>query len=71
MFDQIAPTVFWPLFALAWLAASVVVGLLVGKVIRWCDNPANKYVDRVDVARCERAGSQAEFKRRLRSGGVR
>jgi len=71
MFDHVAPTVFWPLFLLCWFVLSLVVGITVGKVIRWCDTPANKYVDKVDVTRCERAGSQQEFARRLRSGGVR
>lgn len=71
MLDHIAPTVFWPLFALVWLLVSVLVGLLIGRVIRWCDDPSNHYVDGVDVQRCERPGSQAEFMRRLRSGGVR
>lgn len=66
-FDHVAPTVFWPLLALFWLIASIVVGLLIGRIIRWCDQPQprNHYVDRVDLPRCERAGSQGENQRRI------
>ena len=33
MFDHIAPTVFWPLFMLFWLALGFVVAYFFGKVV--------------------------------------
>jgi hypothetical protein len=71
MFDHVSPTVFWPLLMLGWLLVSIVVGTFIGKMIRWCDTPQNRYVDSVDVKRCERTGSQAEFNRRLNSRGLK
>lgn len=71
MLDHVSPTVFWPMLVLGWLLVSLVVGLFIGRLLRWVDTPANRYVDHVDSRRCERAGSQAEFSRRLNSRGFK
>lgn len=46
MFDHIPDTLFWPLWALLAFLVALAVGLALGALIRWCDTPANKYVDR-------------------------
>ena len=62
MFDHIAPTVFWPLFALAWLAVSLVVGIFVGKVLRWSAGDEFDGSDR--VAESQRRIARNGFKSR-------
>ena len=64
MFDSIEPTVFWPLFALTWLVASIVVGLGVGKVIRWCDSEGERFQQRDHVAESKRRVAHNGFKSR-------
>lgn len=70
MLDHVPPNVFWPLL----LIAAAVIGTLIARaIIRAIDasNPKRRNIHTVDHARCERAGSQAEFTRRMRAGGSR
>ncbi len=64
MFDHITPTVFWPLVVLIWFLVSVVVGLGVGKIIRWCDSEASRFEQRDRVAEMHRRDARNGFKSR-------
>ncbi len=58
------------IIGLTFLAPTLVLSLVV--LFRSHRRHNRRYrFDRIDVTRCERAGSQDEFMRRLRSGGVR
>ena len=46
MLDHIPPTTFWPLFLLFWLVAGFLVAWAFGSLVRWVDNPRNRYINR-------------------------
>ena len=54
MFDDVPPTVFWPLLVVFWFIVARAVGLFIGKVIRWCDQPKNRYLDEDQIAAMHR-----------------
>jgi len=58
-FDAMPDGLFWALFLTTWFVASIVFGLFVGKLIRWCDTPANRY------------DTEAERKRRIAHNGFK
>jgi hypothetical protein len=62
MFDHVTPTVFWPLFVLVWFIVAAVVGLGLGKIIRWCDTPENRYTNEDHVAEQKRRIARNGFK---------
>lgn len=64
MLDHIAPTVFWPAFVLVWFLVSLVVGIGVGSLIRYCDRERNKYVTRDWVTEQRCRSSRRAFKTR-------
>jgi hypothetical protein len=64
MFDHVAPTVFWPLLVLFWFLASLVVGLFVGRICRWADQPQNRYMNDDHVAAMKRTHARNGFKSR-------
>ena len=65
MFDAIPSTTFWPIFVLVWFIVSLLVGIAIGKVIRWCDTPANRYEQKDAVAERKRRLERNGFKSRM------
>ena len=66
MLDHVAPNVFWPLLL---IAAGLIGTLIALPIIRAIDgrNPKRRRIQSTDFARCERAGSQREIERRIRT----
>lgn len=44
--DAMPDALFWSLFIVAWFMVSLIGGLAIGKLIRYCDRERNKYVTR-------------------------
>jgi hypothetical protein len=65
--DHVDPRIFWPSLVLVWFLASLAVGLLVGRVIRWCDSPGRR-IGTDAVAESQRRIARNGFKSRM---GVR
>jgi hypothetical protein len=65
MFDYVAPQVFWPTAVLLWLVVSLVVGIAIGKVIRWCDSEGERFQQRDRVAESKRRIARNGFKSRI------
>lgn len=60
--DAMPDALFWPLFLLAWLALGLVVAWCFGAIVRWVDNPKNRYEDYDRVAERKRRLARNGFK---------
>jgi membrane protein implicated in regulation of membrane protease activity len=65
MFDHVAPTVFWPLVVLAWLAGSMVVAWLFAKFVDGRNPRRNRYINADEVAERKRVLDRNGFKSRM------
>ncbi len=62
--DALDPRLFWPAFVLVWFLVSLIAGIALGKLIRYCDRERNKYVTRDWVTEQRCRTSRRAFKTR-------